>query len=208
VVKQEAFEESMRLKNQFRALDEDEVEFLDSVLESTRTKEAAVKKETAEQLAEFHRQREEAERALLEDTTSGEKIALAGGASGSTVEEDQWAISGRKRKRSKKDLLFSTKIRRSSTMEEATSPSERKVSPDNLKTSTESGKPTGTSSASPPSKTRLDLPAADTSVSEQDEKKSPNISQELKQPRDKKETGPKAAPRPSLGLVAYSSDEE
>lgn len=66
MAKQEAFEEKMKLKNQFRALDEDEVEFLDSIMESTRAQEAAVKKETAEQLELFRRQREEAEKALLE----------------------------------------------------------------------------------------------------------------------------------------------
>ncbi|KAJ9627621.1 hypothetical protein H2203_002833 [Taxawa tesnikishii (nom. ined.)] len=61
--KQEAFEESIRLKNQFRSLDDDEVEFLDSVLESTRAKENAVKKETAEQLGLFRKQQEEVEAA-------------------------------------------------------------------------------------------------------------------------------------------------
>ncbi|KAI6806655.1 hypothetical protein KC340_g18782, partial [Hortaea werneckii] len=40
--KQEAFDEATRFRNQFRSLDEDEVEFLDSVLESTRTQEAEV----------------------------------------------------------------------------------------------------------------------------------------------------------------------
>ena len=60
--KQEAFEESIRSRNQFRSLDEDEVDFLDSVLESTRAKEAEVKKQTTEQLEAFRRQQEEAEK--------------------------------------------------------------------------------------------------------------------------------------------------
>ena len=50
------------MQNQFRSLDEDEVEFLDSVLESTRTKEAEVKKQTKEQLEVFRAHQEEAER--------------------------------------------------------------------------------------------------------------------------------------------------
>ena len=56
------------MQNQFRSLDEDEVEFLDSVLESTRTKEAEVKKQTKEQLQAFRAQQEEAEKvARLEE---------------------------------------------------------------------------------------------------------------------------------------------
>lgn len=66
--KQEAFEESIRLKNQFRALEEDEVDFLDSVLESTRAKEAAIRKETTEQLDSFRRQQEAAEQAALDSS--------------------------------------------------------------------------------------------------------------------------------------------
>ncbi|EAS27678.3 uncharacterized protein CIMG_10283 [Coccidioides immitis RS] len=109
--KQEAFEESIRLKNQFRALDEDEVEFLDSLLESTRAKEAAVKRETMEQLEMFHRQREEAEKnAVLVENKLGEPGA------GSHGEEEKWAISGRKRRRTKdNDVLPGVKLRKSSS---------------------------------------------------------------------------------------------
>ncbi|EGE80778.1 hypothetical protein BDDG_03719 [Blastomyces dermatitidis ATCC 18188] len=102
--KQEAFEESIKLKNQFRSLDEDEVEFLDSVLESTRAQEAALKRETREQLEIFHRQRQEAERA-----------ALSAGAS-SPADEEQWTTSVRKRKRAKvKDAIPGVKLRKSSS---------------------------------------------------------------------------------------------
>ncbi|KAM5453906.1 hypothetical protein MaudCBS49596_002531 [Microsporum audouinii] len=94
--KQEAFEESIRLKNQFRTLDEDEVEFLDSILESTRAKEEALRKETSEKLELFHRQREEAEKALL-DVENGNTAEPAGPAD----ESDNWAISARKRRRVK-----------------------------------------------------------------------------------------------------------
>ncbi|RMZ80261.1 hypothetical protein DV738_g2866, partial [Chaetothyriales sp. CBS 135597] len=54
--KQAEFEEAQRIKNQFQALSEDDVDFLDSVLASTRAKEAAVKQDTAEQLAAFRKQ--------------------------------------------------------------------------------------------------------------------------------------------------------
>ncbi|EEQ90405.1 hypothetical protein RJZ56_001989 [Blastomyces dermatitidis] len=111
--KQEAFEESIKLKNQFRSLDEDEVEFLDSVLESTRAQEAALKRETREQLEIFHRQRQEAERAALVDPGSGE--SKSAGAS-SPADEEQWTTSVRKRKRAKvKDAIPGVKLRKSSS---------------------------------------------------------------------------------------------
>lgn len=97
MAKQEAFEEKSRLKNQFRSLDDDEVDFLDSVLESTRAKEAAVKKDTAEQLEAFRRQREKAEKVLREPSE--------------VVEEGQgedWTAP-RKRRREKQNTLFPKK---------------------------------------------------------------------------------------------------
>ncbi|PYI03288.1 hypothetical protein BO78DRAFT_399901 [Aspergillus sclerotiicarbonarius CBS 121057] len=105
MAKQEAFEEKIKLKNQFRSLDEDEVDFLDSIMESTRAKEAAVKKETAEQLEVFRRHREEAEKVLLEDTTADVTPAAEG---------EDWKIPARKRRREKsKDLLIPGKKRKS-----------------------------------------------------------------------------------------------
>ena len=61
----------MRLQNQFRSLDEDEVEFLDSVLESTRTKDAEVRKQTREQLEAFRAQQEEAEKVARQEEEEG-----------------------------------------------------------------------------------------------------------------------------------------
>ncbi|KAI9748648.1 MAG: hypothetical protein M1815_003086 [Lichina confinis] len=108
--KQEAFEESIRLKNQFRSLDEDEVEFLDSVLESTRAKEAALKKETEEQLEVFRKQQENADRALLNDD-DGEK----GRGEVDTV-DGGWKTTSRKRRRvGEKEGLKGVKLRKSSS---------------------------------------------------------------------------------------------
>ena len=110
MVKQEAFEESIRLKNQFRNLDEDEIEFLDSVLESTRAKEEAVKKETTEQLDIFRRQQEEADKAIMsEEVGVGDTSPVGGIPPG----ESQWAINARKRKRAKgREALLGTKVRK------------------------------------------------------------------------------------------------
>ncbi|KAF4633808.1 hypothetical protein G7Y89_g4303 [Cudoniella acicularis] len=111
--KQDAFEEANRLKNQFRALDEDEVEFLDSVLESTRAEEDRVKRETAEGLAVFRRQQEEADKKARRGSDADAEAASP------TVEEESWVAGGRKRKRAKeKEVLKGVKVRRSSTVNE------------------------------------------------------------------------------------------
>lgn len=108
--KQEAFEESTKLTNQFRSLDEDEIKFLDAVQERTRAKELAEKKDTKEHLGEFRKQQEEIERAAREQE---------GAASPPTVTES-WAAGPRKRKKGKeKDGFGGVKIRRTSTGEKA-----------------------------------------------------------------------------------------
>ena len=117
--KQEAFEESIRLKNQFRNLDEDEVEFLDSVLESTRAKEQAVKKETSEQLEFFRRQQEEADKEQLRNSGDISEIVSNVNNGTSSSENTSWALNSRKRKRAKdKEVLKGVKLRRSSSASE------------------------------------------------------------------------------------------
>ncbi|KAF2866822.1 N-terminal domain of NEFA-interacting nuclear protein NIP30-domain-containing protein [Massariosphaeria phaeospora] len=104
--KQDAFEEANRLKNQYRALDDDEAEFLDSVLEAKRKQEAAVKKDTLEQLDVFRRQQEEAERKALEENNPD---APAEG-------HVQWLASGRKRKKGNEtSLLRGVKLKKASS---------------------------------------------------------------------------------------------
>lgn len=84
--KQAAFEEANKIRNQFRALDDDEVEFLDEVVAAKRKEEERVRRETEDGVKSFReRQRR----------TSGEGV----------VEEDKeedWGV-GRKRKRRDKD---------------------------------------------------------------------------------------------------------
>ncbi|CEJ59033.1 Putative Podospora anserina S mat genomic DNA chromosome 6, supercontig 4 [Penicillium brasilianum] len=120
MAKQEQFEEKIRLKNQFRALDEDEIDFLDSVLESTRAQEEAVKKDTADQLEVFRKQREEAEKAMLGSTASDVTPAPA--------EEEDWAIPARKRRRDKgKDALIPGKKRKASLTESGVATAKNEV---------------------------------------------------------------------------------
>lgn len=114
--KQEAFEESIRLKNQFRTLDEDEVEFLDAVLESTRAKEDAVKRETTEQLELFRRQQEEADKAAFTEEDAGTVVSGAGSPPVPSPVDSQWVINARKRKRAKdNDTIPGLKLRKNSS---------------------------------------------------------------------------------------------
>lgn len=113
--KEEAFQESIKLRNQFRNLDEDEVEFLDSVLESTRKREEEVKKETSEQLDLFRRQQEEKDRELLE---GGEEVDGKAGSPTAGESQSAWAVNARKRKRTKENDragLKGLKLRKSSS---------------------------------------------------------------------------------------------
>jgi hypothetical protein len=109
--KQAEFEERARYKLHV-ALDDEEADYLDSVLEKKRQEEANVKKETFEQLDLFRRQREEAERkarGLEEESTETPQEEDAG----------QWAAVGRKRKKgTEAGLLKGVKLRKSSSMPE------------------------------------------------------------------------------------------
>ena len=51
--KQEAFEEKTKLKNQFRPLDDEEIGFLDRIVDDTNEQEEERKKEESEQLKQF-----------------------------------------------------------------------------------------------------------------------------------------------------------
>ncbi|KAL8770094.1 MAG: hypothetical protein Q9209_004132 [Squamulea sp. 1 TL-2023] len=190
--KQEAFEESIRLKNQFRNLDEDEVEFLDSVLESTRAKEDAVKKETAEQLNLFRRQQAEADKATLNETAVGTDHSTEPGAQSATSSaESQWAINVRKRKRVKdKEVLSGVKLRRaSSTSENSTTPaSDTAVTSHAQETSKPHGSPEAIVNRS------KNQHITGSKVVESSQKQAPDDS-----------------PKPivgALGLAGYSSDED
>lgn len=83
--KQAAFEEQNKIKNQFRALDDDEADFLDEVRERKRRAEEEVRRETEEGLQAFRQAQK----------------GKGGGADGG--EEDReggWGV-GRKRRRVK-----------------------------------------------------------------------------------------------------------
>lgn len=89
--KQAAFEEANKIKNQFRALDDDEIDFLDEVERRKREEQERVRRETEEGLMRFR----EAQKG------GGEAGDVEGeGEGGEEVVEGGWAV-GRKRKRRK-----------------------------------------------------------------------------------------------------------
>lgn len=188
--KQEAFEESIRLKNQFRNLDEDEIEFLDSVLESTRAKEDAVKKETAEKLSLFRRQQEEADRALLNQVNDTEGGTTA---NDPAAGDSQWAANAwKKRKRVEKEVLKGVKLRKASSSIESSLPSD------------------STSGEVSDAKSRPEEAREVKGISEN--VVGVNDASYLKSVDEKAKTSPLPQKgkevQPSLGLAAYSSDEE
>ncbi|CAI7617439.1 unnamed protein product [Penicillium manginii] len=200
MAKQEAFEEKTKLKNQFRSLDEDEVDFLDSVLESTRAQEAAVKKDTADQLEVFRKQREEAEKALLGPTTSDVTPA----------EEEEWAIPARKRRRDKKDLLLPGKKRKASLE----GGKDTAGSPDVKKTNQTGQKDGESATSAVPKALPTQRPdgvnvASNAKRSSAAQGTSDATSKGQSQTNQPKKEGPAPAPAPAgLGLVGYGSDSD
>lgn len=88
--KQAAFEEASKLKNQFRALDDDEVEFLDGVRERRRAEEERLRRETEEGLSAFRELQSKVSATGKGEGPEGEGAVEGGG----------WSV-GRKRKRRK-----------------------------------------------------------------------------------------------------------
>lgn len=188
VAKQEAFEEKSRLRNQFRSLDEDEVEFLDSVLESTRAKEAAVKKETAEQLEAFHRRREEAQKALLESTSDA-----------TPPQGGEWSTFARKRRGDKhRNSLLAGKKRKASVT--------GKTAGKDTQNRDDSQKQAGAGGSSTK---KLDQGASKSNKATSSAAQSKVVADMADTEKD--QVKPKSPTRPtpvSLGLGGYSSDSE
>ncbi|GAB7339100.1 hypothetical protein MBLNU457_5752t1 [Dothideomycetes sp. NU457] len=177
--KQEAFEEATRLRNQFRALHDDEIEFLDSVLESTRAKEAAVKKETIDQLNDF-RQRQE----LKEKSERGQETEEQ------AQETESWTVGAKKRKRTKNGpAIAGVKLRKTSSVAETSA----KIDGTEEKGDNRKGGKTAAESAE--SKTLLAI----------DEQSGTKTAPAVKQPTV--ET-PATTAGSTLGLGRYSSDDD
>jgi len=100
--KQEEFEEKLKFKNQFRSLDEGELEFLDSIVSEERAEEDAKKKEIESRLDDFRKLQYEADH----DSTSIETAAI-------DEPESTWAVSARrKRKKEVNSAPIGLKLRK------------------------------------------------------------------------------------------------
>jgi len=106
--KQAAFEEANRIRNQFRALDDDEIDFLDEVAQKKREEELRAKRELEEGLKAF-RERQHQKGSGDEDSE---------GEDGLLGDEESWAFdagglktSRKRRKRSGAGLLVKKKVK-------------------------------------------------------------------------------------------------
>ncbi|KFA64442.1 hypothetical protein S40285_01011 [Stachybotrys chlorohalonatus IBT 40285] len=104
--KQAAFEEQTKVRNQFRALDDDEIDFLDEVRERRRKEEDEVRRQTEEGLKAFRERQQQ--------SSGGGATATA--AAREDEDTEAWA-AGRKRKRNKERDIKGVK-RKSSESEE------------------------------------------------------------------------------------------
>ncbi|KAK6356515.1 hypothetical protein TWF718_000874 [Orbilia javanica] len=186
--KQEAFEEKLKFKNQFRSLDEGEVEFLDSIVSEQRAEEEAKKKEIESRLDDFRKLQYEADHDPNATTTVADEA------------NNTWAVSSRRKRKKDKEkdtsLGANIKLRKMSdgTKQESNdiSSAKAKVGPDAPKIEVESTK----SEIAPPSKS-VTPPAPD---SAKQTSAPPNATNNAM-----------AAAKPSAGLgglVGYGSDSD
>ena len=206
--KEEAFQESIKLKNQFRNLDEDEVEFLDSVLESTRKKEEEVKKETSEQLDLFRRQQEEKDKELLQ---GGEEVDGKAGSPTAGESQSSWALNARKRKRAKendKAGLQGLKLRKNSSTGDA--PIRLTTSSSTSETPNDSRRGTSLKESIELQGTILEAPSSEKTSVGVSASPSPPPGLATTKGALKKEDSPKSMSLGTLGLglAGYSSDED
>lgn len=151
------------------------------MLESTRAKDATVKKETLEQLDIFKKQQEEANKRALEVDEIAE-----------TLPKDEWSVAKKRKRQAKTDPLLGVKVRRKSSSakdQHVSSPSSeepRHKSPlvsDNSSTQ-------ATPLSLEPAKTRSEGLQSATSLARS------------------QQTSSVGDPAPGLGLVAYDSDDD
>ncbi|KAI0882893.1 uncharacterized protein GGS22DRAFT_42151 [Annulohypoxylon maeteangense] len=179
--KQAAFEEQNRIRNQFRALDDDEIEFLEGVQDERREEEERIKRETEERLARFRKAQKKSASGPTDDDDDdvGEGVVKSGGNEDGGVSVDDpvsWGAAGKKRKRDKESKSIVKGVKKRASVYEKS----------------------------------VEVPSAAVAAVEKKpvtdfEPKSSTTADKTKPP------APKAAPvitKPSLGLVDYGSDDD
>ncbi|KAJ8105419.1 hypothetical protein ONZ43_g7434 [Nemania bipapillata] len=189
--KQAAFEEQNRIRNQFRALDDDEIEFLHGVSDDKHAEEERIRRETEEGLASFRK---------AQQAVGGGSGSAAGpdenpDAGGQDVGVEEWgAAAGRKRKREKEKAGLKGVRRRTSMPEEDKKESAKE---------TGEGKKSG-NKLSPIENT------SKTGIAISPMKSTPTPSESAA--RNAASTPASAQtvtkPKPGLGLVDYGSDDD
>ncbi|RPA91069.1 hypothetical protein L873DRAFT_349998 [Choiromyces venosus 120613-1] len=99
--KQEEFEEKLKFKNQFKTLDEDDVDYLDSILKTEKAVEDARKEELESRLDDFRRQQSEADK--------------SGGGEGGDQDTAAWAAGKKRRRKEAGGKTLGVKVRRKSS---------------------------------------------------------------------------------------------
>ncbi|EXF78195.1 hypothetical protein CFIO01_00190 [Colletotrichum fioriniae PJ7] len=111
--KQAAFEEANKIRNQFRALDDDEIDFLDEVRAKKRAEEEKVRRETEEGLVAFRRAQGGPKRLLGDGDGGGdgeERVERTDEKGGEGEGGDgEWAVGPRKRRRKERERGFGVK---------------------------------------------------------------------------------------------------
>ncbi|RYP65369.1 hypothetical protein DL769_006327 [Monosporascus sp. CRB-8-3] len=178
--KQAAFEEANRLRNQFRALDDDEVEFLDEVRERKREEEERARREVEERLEGFRRAQRAGERGGTEEEGKNGAEIIEGVGMG----VGEWNLAGRKRKRDRekeaKSLVKGVKRRASEGTKE---------------------KDSGRETEAPPTREASKKPGTEDGRA----KTEPNRTTEA---GDGKTASKDASVKQQLGLVDYGSDDD
>ncbi|OTB15856.1 hypothetical protein K445DRAFT_103496 [Daldinia sp. EC12] len=192
--KQAAFEEKARLSNQFRALDDDEIDFLEGVRDERRVEEERVKRETEERLASFRQ---------AQKATTGTSASSGEAEGEGIVNEDigeggagEWVGVGRKRKRvidkEARSIVKGVKRRPSGSEKEAHGAGGERSSDVRSEGGTRAKK-TGSDSIA-------------NVTANMDTKSSAGTDQA--KPIEEKEAQESLKPKPKFGLVDYGSDED
>ncbi|OAA61795.1 NEFA-interacting nuclear protein NIP30 [Niveomyces insectorum RCEF 264] len=202
--KQAAFEEAHRLKNQFRALDEDEVDFLDGVLAASRAEEARVRQETQAGLDAFR----QAQRKTGREGGGGSN----GGAAGTDEGNRSWQVAGgRKRKRheDKKTAAALLGVKRKSGGSTPAVGTVGTVGQDGSTREAVGAEDDINKTRPPPHRPAHASAASGPTLQSQGKKQAEPAATAATAPKAPTNTAPAAAkPASKLGLVEYGSDED
>lgn len=165
------------------------------MLESTRAKEAEVRKDTTQQLDAFREQQREAE-----------KNAVPPDALPEAESAEAWTAGPRKRKKGRESIIGGIKLRRIST-------SEKQAAPSTAAKDSHSGMPTDTPATTGVKDKKEAAQATAANLRDSStEATRPQSAVEAQDPQGKRKQSdspkPPSPPAASLGLAAYSSSED